>query len=100
MHRAAESLNDWVRQWIAVSDGVLLGAIAFALAAGELPHLMRRSGSGDEACRAFAHAVSRGDLEAAEDMATLAFAGMSVVETPNESTGCAGSASGPRVWSR
>ena len=74
MHGAAGVLNDWIRLCIALSDGVLLGAIALVLAAGELPHLMRRSGSGDEACRAFAHAVSRGDLEAAEDMATLAFA--------------------------
>lgn len=70
----AEVLNDWIRLWMAVDAGVLLGAIVLALAPGELLHLMRRRSSGEEACRAFADAVSRGDLEAAEDMATLAFA--------------------------
>jgi hypothetical protein len=76
MHGAAEVLNGWIRLWMAVSLGVLLGAmaIALALAAGGVFHLMRRRGSGEEACRAFADAVPRGDLAAAEDMATLAFA--------------------------
>ncbi len=74
MHGAAEVLNDWILLWMAVSAGVLLGAIALAPTAGELLRLMRRRSSSEEACRAFADAVSRGDLEGAEDIATLAFA--------------------------
>jgi hypothetical protein len=86
MHGAAEVLNDWIRLWMAVSAGVLLGAIALALAAGELLRLMRRRSSSEEACRVFADAVSRGDLEAAEDMATLAFARDVRGGRPNEAT--------------
>jgi hypothetical protein len=74
MHGAAEVLNDWILLWMAVSAGVLLGAIALALVRGELLRLMRCRRSSGEACRAFADAASRGDLEAAEDMAILAFA--------------------------
>jgi hypothetical protein len=71
---------------MAVSAGVLLGAIALALVAGELLRLMRRRSSSEEACRAFADAVSRGDLEAAEDMAILAFARNVRGGRPNEAT--------------
>ena len=90
MHGAAEFLNEWIRLWMAVSPGVLLRAIALALAAGELLHLMRRRSSGEEACRAFADAVSRGDLEAAEGWRPWPLPGMSLVEAPNESTGVRG----------
>jgi hypothetical protein len=56
MHGAAEVLNDWIRLWMAVSAGLLLGAIA--LAAGELLRLMRRRSPREEACRAFAGSAS------------------------------------------
>jgi hypothetical protein len=77
MHGAAEALDDWLRMGIAGGVGVLLVTIALALGVDALLRSARRLRDGrssDRFCRAFAEAVARGDLEAAEDMATRALA--------------------------
>ncbi|HEX5949501.1 MAG TPA: hypothetical protein VFZ96_00730, partial [Actinomycetota bacterium] len=77
MHGAAEVLNDWLRMGIAGGVGALAVTITLALGVDALLRSARRlrdRRSSDQFCKAFAEAVARGDLEAAEDMATPAFA--------------------------
>lgn len=77
MHGAAEVLNDWLRMGIAGGVGLLAVTITLALGVEALLPSARRlrdRRSSDRSCRAFAEAVARGDLEAAEVMADPTFA--------------------------
>jgi hypothetical protein len=77
MHGAGEVLNDWLRMGIAGGVGVLVATIALALGVDALLRSARRlrdRRSSDRFCRRFAEAAARGDLQAAEDMGTLALA--------------------------
>jgi hypothetical protein len=89
MHGAAEVLNDWIRLWMAASSGVLLGAIALALAAGEL----LRCDVAARARKPAGHSRMPFPVETWRPLRTWRpwpLPGMSVVEAPNEATGVRG----------
>lgn len=78
MFATAEILNDAMLMAAVVGLGVLLVTVGLALAVHALRRATRRvldGRSSAQVCRAFAEAVARGDMEVAEVVATLAFAG-------------------------
>ena len=90
MHAMAEILNDVQQMWLTAGIGFVVVTIVLALAVGAIRRSTRRlrdRRSNGQICKAFAEAVACGDLEAAEVLATLAFARDARGGRPNEATG-------------
>ena len=77
VNAAASVVNDVLPMYLLIGIGLIVVAVALSFAADRVAVVARRRrgcAPHEDPCSAFAEAVARGDLDAAEAFASLAFA--------------------------